>query len=221
MTKKNTATVAPDFKQWVETARQLRDAAQAAEDKFLAFLYDGEGMPALWQASGMTFPELIERENLCKASRYLAYKRTRGILPAKVVEEIGAVAAVTIGNTVKRTDAKQASVIANEMVDRTRAAKKTNGALPTEQTTNAWAGEIKTRLASHRSGGTKGYATLQTEADRLRAENADLTAKNAALRAEVKALKHERDTLKKEVKQLRAEVAVNTVTGKRSTKKAA
>lgn len=174
--------------EFLKRARELRAEADAAESRFLEFLYEAEKQRDLWADTGLSFAELVERENLCKAARYLAYKRVRDNHGADVVGSVGAHAVVAAG-ALKEPDAQR------EVIKRAEKWEKANGTAISEQSAKNIAKEERTRAATVQSGG-RSYSSVVEENERLRDENKALRERNALLQTENKALKAEIESLK-------------------------
>jgi len=167
--------------EFLRRARELRAEADAAEQRLLEFLYEGERQRDIWADTGKTYPEFIESANLCKAVRYLAYKRVREGLGAEAVANVGAHAVVAAGALSNPKDQK-------EVLDRARLWEKSNGTAISEQSARRIASEAKVRSVMLHTR-AKGYAELAEENERLKAENERLAQENAMLRAELKKLR--------------------------------
>lgn len=172
-----------DWAQFCDKARELRRAADEAEEAFLSFLYTNEKNTEMWKGTGMTYPEALERANLCKAVRYLAYKRVLEGLGPKTIEGVGVHAVIAAG-ALKSPDEQR------EVIDRTRVWEKTNGTKISGQSAKRMVQDVKMiNLGRKRM---RGYAEIVAENERLREQNRDLTQQVATLRAELKALRSPR-----------------------------
>ncbi len=167
--------------EFVIEARRLRAEADDAESRFLSFLVRGEADRAVWAGSGKSYPEFLEGNDLCKATRYIRYKRVLEGLGGDAVAGVGANAIIAAG---KLSDpAAQRDVIAEA-----RKVEATNGTTISEQTAERIANETRARFIGA-SSRNHGYVALAAEADRLRGQVAKLKEENIALRAEIRKLR--------------------------------
>ena len=104
-----TTTASAAFVVWVAEAKQLRTAAVVSIADFFAHLARGEEQEAMWRGAGYaTFSEVLDREDICRGSRFAAFKaevarfgldavRAIGVDQAKEVLKIpvGAISRVT------------------------------------------------------------------------------------------------------------------------------
>jgi hypothetical protein len=149
--------------EFVAEAKRLRANADRAEAEFLEFLYRGEQNAAMWQGAGYaTFEQFIEAANLCRASRYVAYRKMR-THHGEIVTRVGVNASVAAASLPSIEE--QAEVISQAQI-----CEKVNGTSISEQTARQIARDVRTREAAHRSG-HRSYSALLAENNRLRAEN--------------------------------------------------
>lgn len=174
--------------EFVARAKELRDAARAAEEQFLDFLVLGESMTHIWQGTGLTYLQFLKQTNLCEPARYSGWKAIKSnpiVTPAQI-KKAGVESAVAAGKL--RDPQAQANVI-----ERGAKSAEVNGVQPSGQTARTHAKEEHAKTVGAASvtagGGAKSYSTLSDENDRLRAENETLRQQNTALRAEIKSLK--------------------------------
>lgn len=180
-------TDAPDAtlttEQFIQRAKELRREADDAEERFLAFLYEGESMRQIW-ADGTgcaTYPEFLERNNICKAIRYMRYKRVCDGAGPDAVQGVGVEAVMAAG-------AFTAPEPQREVLAQARTWEKTNGTAISQQSANRIAHDVKVRSAAQ-SPRAKGWAELVVENEQLHAEVEQLKSENASLRAELKKAK--------------------------------
>ena len=173
--------------EFLAEARKLRQDADAADGKLMLFLYEGEKSPQIWSDTGMTFVEFIEGAHICKATRYLAWKRTRETLGEKGIAGVGVEAVIAAGGL--KSSAEQ-----TEVIQRAKQFEKINETSISEQTAARYAGDAKIRAlpSSHR---TKSYSELLRENEVLKEKLRAAEQTIALLRSERK--KKSRSNLKK------------------------
>lgn len=167
--------------EFLETARKLRQQADRAEEAFLSFLYEGEGHPEIWQGTGHTYEAFIEGHDLCKAVRYLKYKKIREQHGVEAVQGVGIHAVVAAA---RFDDPAQQE----EVLSESRVFEATNGTSISEQTAKAIARDVNTRTACEKAKHAT-YAQLLAQVERLNGLLVEERQKNAVLREEIKRLK--------------------------------
>jgi hypothetical protein len=163
------------LEQFVAEAKRLRAEADHAEERFLEFLYQGEHTPNLWQGSGQTFEEFIERENICVAIRYIKYKRVRKNVG---VPGVGTWAIMAASKLTAADDQR-------EVIAEARLWERTNQTTISERTAKEIASSVRTRNAA-RAVGHKRYQTIAEENVELRAKLAEAEETIKVLRAELR-----------------------------------
>lgn len=131
--------------------------------------------------TGLSFAEFVERADICRAARYLAYRRVRDALGAKAVSAVGLAAVVAAGGV---SNPKQQ----REVLEEARVWEGTNGTSISDQSARGLVRDIKSRQAAI-STQHKSYLTLARENARLCSELSRLKQENEALRAELRKLK--------------------------------
>jgi hypothetical protein len=170
--------------QAVSWLRQLRLEHDEAGRRFMEAAYAIEQRPVLWQATGRTFPEFLEANNICKAVRYLGYKRVRENLGAEEIAGVGVEAVVAAGS-LKSHEAQR------DLIGQAKNFEKTNGTSISEQTARKMSQEAKIREASSSGRHAKGYLDLVRENEQLRADMAELRNERDSLAAELRIVKNE------------------------------
>lgn len=185
-----------NLEEFVAYAKTLRDAAKAAEERFLDLLVWAEsGIRELWAASGWTYEQFLKHTNLCDVARFAGYKRIKAnnLVTPQMIAKAGVEAACVAGTLPEPEQQKN-------VIDRAIKSVEANGVQPSEQTVNAYKREERTKAAVSRGAGAKGYASLADETTRLRATLAERDAEIVALRAENAKLKAELKAIKVPVK---------------------
>lgn len=172
-------------------ARRLRTAASSAERAFLDFLMEGEAQPAIWQGTGMSFVEFIVHQNLCRAERYLRYKRMRA--QHGVIDDVGIEAIMAAGGL---ADIGSQRAVLQEA----RVWERTNGTTISEESARLLARDTKQREAGPRGTRHRGYMELLADNERLVAENLRVNEENKALRLELRQLKSKKLSTKTKAK---------------------
>lgn len=172
---------------FIARALELRSAADEAEREFLEFLYEGEHTDGLWQASGLTFGEFIERNNLCKAITYARFKRIRDGLPEAMTTGVGTNALIAAGAFSDPTAQR-------EVLDEAKKWEQTNAVSISRQSAERISRDVKVRHAAARSN-HRGYSEIVAENERLREEVQRLREENVALRAELRTKKGKKQQL--------------------------
>lgn len=78
---------------FVEVARELRRAADAAEYDFIDLLRKAEACEQMWSAKAPTFDRVLKKYDICEPARYRDSARALGLFPEQVVRSIGVQAA--------------------------------------------------------------------------------------------------------------------------------
>lgn len=167
--------------EFIAEAKRLRSLADHAEIDFLEFLYEAEAQPNLWEGAGLDFASFVERQNLCKAIRYLAYRRVREAHGLTAVRGVG-VHALIAAAKLKAPEQQRAAL------DECRRWEATNDTVISEQSAERIIRDVRVRDAGIEMK-HKSYTTLAEENKRLRAENEELKQTCQLLRAELKSLK--------------------------------
>lgn len=68
------------IKEFIKAAKRLRTRADAAERELLVYCLQWEN-DNFWREAGTTYPGFLEGQDICKASRYLAFKQGMEVLP--------------------------------------------------------------------------------------------------------------------------------------------
>lgn len=169
--------------EFLAKARELRASADEARRTFMDFLCEAESQPEIWQGSGMSFPEFVEKNDICKAVTYIKYKRVRDTLVRSETEGVGTHAVVAAGSL--REPGAQREVIAEA-----KKWEQENGTTISEQSAERIARDTKMRLVGA-SKGHSSYLSLLKDNERLVEENVRLRAEQTALRAEIRNLRTE------------------------------
>lgn len=87
MTVQNIAT----YEQWLEEARNLRDAAHEAECDFLGWLLKFETQEEIWKddQARLCYAAVLEGEHLCDPARYGTFKECVAMLGVDAVRAMG------------------------------------------------------------------------------------------------------------------------------------
>lgn len=183
-----------DAEEFILEAKQLRAAADEAEQKFMEFLFEGEKNESIWQGFGMTYLEFLERNGVCRASRYARWKKGRvkaekalGEAQAKSFDFEGIMA---FGGRIKVEEVPEAAT-------RMLKWKESNQASLTQFAASKITKDTRNSFAVHRAG-TPSMATLEEKVSRL-SEEVD------TLKTRIEALKDTNRTLRAENKKLKSE----------------
>lgn len=160
----------------LEFARELRNAADSARNRFYEFLVEIEKRPELWSLSGATFVDYLARTHLGSAAVYERWKKGRGILRPEVSESLGFYATEQIARIDDESDRRAALV----------------------QMSKTYESEGEVALSGHRARQIvndylpkapaprrKTYAQVVRENERLREENKKLRARIRELSGDV------------------------------------
>lgn len=165
-------------------AKLLMLARDAAEREFYDFLAEAENHPRLWEGTGQTFLQFIEREGLVRdrydVSRFSSYRKCVGILPPDIVENAPVKILAHAGKLKTAEDMM-------EVIERAQTCAKSNGTI-TDSQAQRIVKEQQTVRAAVRSN-NKSYSALVNENEQLRKKVANLEEENALLRVEVKKLR--------------------------------
>lgn len=163
--------------QFIARAKELRAAADTAERELMEFLRAAEQQPSIWKGTGLTFPEVVERFNICKAIRYEAYKRMNA---AHTVDELA------VGmNAIVAADKLKSGGAQSEVLAEAKKWEEANGTSISEQSAARIARDTKQREAAGRTR-HRSYTSLVEENARLQRDLEVARTKIAALRVELK-----------------------------------
>lgn len=164
---------------FVQEAKRLRHEADTAECRFFTFLLEAEKQD-FWRQTGKTFVEILEANEICRATRYIKYKR--GLeLAGDDAKSVGAEAVIQAGmaKTVEQ---------AREIVEEAKIFESTNQTSISEQSAQRIRRDVRSREigAVH---GRKTYAALVEENEKLRGEVERLRTENVALKGQLRKLR--------------------------------
>lgn len=167
------------YEEFIAHALELRSRIADAEREFLEWLLLAETQARhLWEGSGKTFQQWLEGENLCKGSRYDAYKRVRNTLGSEAVKSVGIEGIMAAGRKGSTPEMQR------EVIAQSKEFERTNQTAISEQTAGDFAREVRARMAGRRS--SKSYATLLRDFERAEKEIERFKVKVVALEAELR-----------------------------------
>lgn len=170
---------------FVETARELRSAADEADIAFMRHLESGDAS-GIWKGVYESFVECLKRNNICEPARYGKWKEAQSIIGTSDIGRIGSVDGVIAAARVE-DDGKRRSVITKFVEFR-----KQNGAPIGQQSAatvllregvRPTAPRIQTPQALTEEGLRQEVLQLKQENQKLRRENAEQLAELTKLRA--------------------------------------
>lgn len=169
--------------EFVAEAKRLRACADDAERQFMEYLLAAEEEPSIWEGSGLTFLELIERAGICEATRYSAWKRGQRNLAEAGVDaaSVDVKATIALASVRKVEDVRTA-------VERFAEWTEANGTSISSSSARRIVREVKIGGAAARTR-HRSVASMEEEIEKLRADNEELREAVKQLKAENRKLK--------------------------------
>lgn len=171
---------------FLEVAKQLRLAAEQAQDRFIAFLMDGERRKDIWLNTNMTYPEFLESCDLCKASWYMRVRR--------VADNVGEEQAAKLPKAAFAPIARLSPQSQKLATDELLRVVEVNGVKPSDFNVRKIISDYQAREQVEQPPKPQrhqAYTSLEAEVLALRAENVKLLKENDKLREENKILRAE------------------------------
>lgn len=182
----------PTLEEFLAQAHAYRVAIGDAEATFFEYLYKAEtDWQYLWSATGHTYEQFLDSHKLCNVARYREWLKSHGFGITRYVREVG-LEPVLAAPSLKTPKQRE------ELIERARVFKETNGVTMSEKSAQREARDIRMREAAVKTavrGRSLGYSELAAKCQRLEIENAELREINQALRAENMILKQQCDGL--------------------------
>lgn len=192
MTSMQSMTV-EDF---VARAIELRKNADDAETAFLTFLCEAEDA-GVHQGAGLSFTELLTRNNICRPERYAKFKRVFTTLGDDVIKDVGTHAVVAAGDF--STPEAQ-----NNVIESAKRWEKANDRPISEESAKRISKEQKVRQNAQndviKHGRARSYDELLAMEERLRKENTELHETIKLLKEELRQTKKELAAVSKAAK---------------------
>lgn len=191
------------YDEFISEALRLRRAADDAQHRLMRFLWDVEQTPEIWADSGLTFMDIVKRNDLCDANRYRQWRVAYEDDPS-LASSVGIYAVLEAGKMNDPRDRRELLQEAKHL----EAKKQTSCSQETAGKLGKGIRERKRAEISGRKGRHDSWLTLHKRVERLQERVSKLELENGALRAEVKGERKARksaerqcDRLKKQLKK--------------------